>query len=62
MKSGVGIGGTISNEEHYKRILHNLEKDTYEELIVSRYVNGNIIVTDLMRIMKLRKLIKNIQK
>lgn len=57
----VHFGGTISTKKHYDLVLKNLEEDIYDELTVSRYVNGKIIVTDMMRLMKIKKLIKNMK-
>ena len=50
------FGGTISTKEHYKNVLKNFKENTYDELTISRYINGKIVVTDIIRKLKLERI------
>jgi len=59
-ESKAWMGGSISNKNHYNRIIKNLTDDI-DELTISRWIKGKVVVIDVIRKLKLEKLKKGIK-
>lgn len=54
------IGGSISTKQHFKEIIKNIPPDI-DEFTVSRVIDGEVIVVDMLRKIKLEKIKKGIK-
>lgn len=53
------VVGCFTTKEQCDEILKHINEDI-DELTISRYINGKIVVTDMMRLYKLKKISKKL--